>query len=327
VNDQAHQLNSASGYARAEGWLRMKHHVKRFSGIGYAGRALIMFLCFLLGASHSHAAELRKETLDAWNQYVAASQQHMRDRADGASPFLWTDEDPGRAQRLIQGGMEVAPIINDGSKSVPHGLIHDWVGAVFIPKTSIDKVVGTVRDYDHYKQYFQPTVVDSRALAHSEQDDQYALRWVNKVLFVNAGVDAKCRTQYIRIDEHRRYATSYSTDLQEIVKYGESDEHDLAPDVGSGYVWRLYSFARYQERDGGVYVEIEALALTRDIPLSLRFLVSPEVKRLSRKSLSDSLQQTRAAVQGFTPAADNASAHDPAENRAPHVGSQNFKQH
>jgi hypothetical protein len=310
----------------------MKDRVKKFTGNGTAGKALLLLVCLLLGANRSHAAELRKETLDAWNQYVAASRQRMNDRADGAAPFLWADEDPARAQRLTQGGIEVAPIMmdgmKDGSKSVPHGLIHDWVGAVFIPNTSIDKVTGTVRDYDRYKQYFQPTVVDSRVLEHSEQGDQYALKWVNKVLFVNAGVDAKCRTEYVRIDEHRLYSTSYSTSLQEIVKYGASDEHDLPPDVGNGYVWRLYSFARYQERDGGVYVEIEAIALTRDIPVSLRFLVAPEAKKLSRKSLLDSLQQTRAAVNGPVATTESArsNSHDSTGTPLPRVG-ENLKQH
>jgi hypothetical protein len=310
----------------------MKDQVNKSSGNGKVGIALLLLVCFLLGAHRSHAAELRKETLDAWNQYVATSRQRMNDRAGGAAPFLWTDEDPGRAQRLMQGGIEISPVTNDGmkdgSKSVPHGLIHDWVGAVFIPNTSIDKVAGTVRDYDRYKQYFHPAVVDSRVLEHSEQGDRYALKWVNKVLFVNAGVDAKCRTQYVRIDEHRLYSTSYSTNLQEIVKYGEPDEHDLPPDVGSGYVWRLYSFARYQERDGGVYVEIEAIALTRDIPATLRFMVAPEVKKISRKSLLDSLQQTRAAVNGPLATTESAlsNSHESTGTPLPRVG-ENLKQH
>jgi len=286
--------------------------------------ASFLLVCSMTGATRSHAAELRKETLDAWNQYVAASQQRIKDRADGAAPFLWTDEDPTRARVVSQGGIEVAPSMNDGSKPVPHGLIHDWVGAVFIPNTSIDKVAATVRDYDRYQQFFQPTVVDSRVLAHSDREDQYAIKWVNKVLFVNAGVDATCRTQFVRVDDRRLYSTSYSTSLRQILNYGASGEHDLAPDIGSGYVWRLYTFARYQERDGGVYVEIEALALTRDIPASLRFIVAPEVKKLSRKSLSDSLQQTRAAVQNPEPAIDRANANQ--RTRVQQVGA-SFQPH
>jgi len=253
--------------------------------------------CFLLLASaESDAGELRPETLDAWNKYVAAAQQRMAARLGNGLVFLWADEAPERSQRLKQGEIEVAPVNKNGAESVPHGLIHDWIGAVFIPDTTIDRVSTTLRDYGRYKEMFPPTVVDSRVIERSGATDQYSIRWVNKVLFVNAAVDAECLTTNVHVDDHRFYATSYSTKLQEIQNYGEPSQHILPPDQGNGYVWRLYSFARYEERDGGVYLEIEALALTRDIPVSLRFIVAPEVKKLSRNSLLVSLRQSRAAV-------------------------------
>jgi hypothetical protein len=302
----------------------MKDRVGKFK----AGKLLVLLVCLIVAENRGHAAELRKETLDAWNRYVAASQRRMSDRADGAAPFLWADEDPARSLRVAQGGIEVAPVSGDGSLPVPHGLIHDWVGAVFLPNASIDQVAATVRDYGRYKQYFQPNVVDSRVLEHSDREDEYAIKWVNKILFVNAGVDATCRTQFVRLGDRRLYSTSYSTSLRQVLDYGAPGERDLAPDVGSGYVWRLYAFARYEQRDGGVYVEIEALALTRDIPASLRFLVAPEVNKLSRKSLVDSLRQTRDAVQAAQPAEAIArsSSRGPTGTRLPELGADTFKQ-
>ena len=78
--------------------------------------------------------------------------------------------------------------------------------------------------------------------------------------------------------------------------FGRPGEHLLPPDTGAGFIWRIYSIARYEERDGGVYLEIEALALTRDVPSSLRWLVNPVVKHLSVNSLTTTLEQTRDAV-------------------------------
>jgi hypothetical protein len=52
----------------------------------------------------------------------------------------------------------------------------------------------------------------------------------------------------------------------------------LAPDEGNGYLWRLVSFARFEERDGGLYLELEVIGLSKDLPGSLRFLLRP-VKR------------------------------------------------
>ena len=54
---------------------------------------------------------------------------------------------------------------------------------------------------------------------------------------------------------------------------------------------------RLEENDGGVYVEIEAVALSRDIPPALRFLVDPIVRRVSRSALLTSLEQTENAVR------------------------------
>ena len=63
-----------------------------------------------------------------------------------------------------------------------------------------------------------------------------------------------------------------------------------------GYVWRLSSVARFEQRDGGTYVEVEAIALSRDIPTALRWVVNPIVRRVSRNSMLVSLQQMKEAV-------------------------------
>jgi hypothetical protein len=66
---------------------------------------------------------------------------------------------------------------------------------------------------------------------------------------------------------------------------------------GTGIIWRLFSITRYVERDGGVYLEIEAIGLSRDIPASLRWVVAPIIRHISRGSLSLSLRQTENAVR------------------------------
>jgi hypothetical protein len=53
---------------------------------------------------------------------------------------------------------------------------------------------------------------------------------------------------------------------------------------------------RLEERDGGVYAELEAIALSRDIPAAFRLFVTPIVRRVSRDSLATSLHQTKVAL-------------------------------
>jgi hypothetical protein len=75
------------------------------------------------------------------------------------------------------------------------------------------------------------------------------------------------------------------------------DGQALPEGEGNGIIWRLLAITRFLERDGGVYVELEAMGLTRCIPPSFRWFVEPIVRRVSRDSLLTSLEQTGKAVQ------------------------------
>ena len=242
------------------------------------------------------AAELKPATLDAWQQYVDAAKSRMQARLQPGAQFLWTDQDPERAARVKEGDIEVAPLLGHGWKSVPGGLIHDWIGASFIPNASLSDLLGVLENYDHYKDVYKPVVIDSQLEQRADGTDRFSMRWLHKVLFVTAAIDTDNKSHTYRIDNTRAYTLSQTTEVREIENYGKADQRELAPDQGSGYIWRLYSINRYEERDGGLYVEVEAMALTRDIPFSVRFMVKPVVMKLSRDSLDTSLEQTRTAV-------------------------------
>src|SRR5882762_9799960 len=100
-----------------------------------------------------------------------------------------------------------------------------------------------------------------------------------------------------RIDDRRPSSTSQSTRIQELADYGTKSQHRLPEDEGTGLIWRLLSLTRFEERDGGVYVEVEAVVLSRDTPASMRWFVSPIVRRVAKTSLITLLQETRNAVQ------------------------------
>ena len=100
------------------------------------------------------------------------------------------------------------------------------------------------------------------------------------------------------LDDRRFYSVSKTTRVQEVDDYGRPGAHRVPEGKGGGYIWKLYSVARFEQRDNGVYLEFEAIALSRDIPSALRFVVDPIVRRVSRNSLLISLQQTEQAVDG-----------------------------
>lgn len=271
---------------------------------------LLVYWGCLVAPSLCRAAELQQDTLVYWNAYVDAANRQLGSQ----TPFLWVDQKPERLQRVRGGEILVSSVGKENPKPVNSGLIHDWLGAAFLPDTSIKDVLSAVRNYGDYKEYYRPTVVDSRLLSSYGPCDKYSMRAVNKEVVAQTALDMEYETCYFKIDELRWYSITHTTRVQEIRHYGQANQQDLPPDRGSGYVWRLYSIARYEQRDGGTYVEVEAIALSRDIPLGLRLLVSPIVRRVSKNSILASLQQTKDAVRSTEDANRNAKSLTTADN-------------
>jgi len=253
-----------------------------------------MFAVFLTSPLVSDGAELKGDTLQTWDAYVETANLKMRDRAHAT--FLWVDESPERIHQVRDGEILVAPVSERTPKPVPSGLIHDWIGAAFIPHAKLEDVLSAARNYDHYKNFYQPTVADSKALGSEGTCDKYSMRLVNKEA-VETVLDGEYQACYLQLDAKRWYSTAYTTRLQEVRGYGRPDERDLPPGQGNGFVWRLYTFTRFEERDDGVYVELEAMALSRDIPGAVRWAVTPVVRRISKNSLLTSLRQMEEAVR------------------------------
>ncbi|HLJ16626.1 MAG TPA: hypothetical protein VKV15_19170 [Bryobacteraceae bacterium] len=254
--------------------------------------ALAMFL--LLPAAN--AAELKQETVQAWNEYIQTVNSQMEERLHPDHSFLWIDESPDRSRRVRAGEILASPVGPHNPKKVPSGLIHHWIGAMFLPGARVDDVFSVLRDYGRYKDYYRPTVLDSKLVSHGSTGDKFSMLLMNKAVFLKIALDSDYQSSYFRLDDRRWYSVAYTTRVQEIEDYGQPDARRLPADEGGGYIWRLYSITRFEERDGGVYVEVEAIALSRDIPLSLRWMVEPIVRRVSKNSLLTSLRQTQQAV-------------------------------
>jgi len=98
------------------------------------------------------------------------------------------------------------------------------------------------------------------------------------------------------VNAGRTYSESHGTRIAQVDHAGEPDERQLPPGKGGGYLWRLDSYWRYQQSGRGVYVQCEAVSLTRDIPTGLHWLIGPFVESIPRESLAFTLESTRAAV-------------------------------
>ena len=124
----------------------------------------LTLLIFLMLPALSSAIEPKPETLQAWDAYVCSAKMRMQQRASGQAPFLWVFEQQDLAQRVRAGEVVVGPVDGESPHLVPRGLIHDWIGAVFIPKARLDEVMDVLDDYEHYKDFYKHIVVNARVL-------------------------------------------------------------------------------------------------------------------------------------------------------------------
>jgi hypothetical protein len=275
-----------------------KRERRRFVGAFVAAALLI-----LAASLTSKGAELSPETMETWDAYVKAQNDRVAAYSNGA-PFLWSDESPDRLRHLHNGETVVAPFGKNPHR-VPQGLIHHWVGVVFLPGACLDNVLSVVRDYGRYKDFYAPNVIESTLLRRTDTDDTFSLRMLNKAVVAKFALDTEFQDTYTRVNENKFYSVSYSTRVREVENLGLADEHEAPANTGRGLIWRLYSISRFEQRDGGVYIELEAVALSRDVPSALRWFADPIVRRTSRSSMVVSLQKTQGAVLVTTRAAKN----------------------
>jgi hypothetical protein len=256
--------------------------------------AALAILLLLPGPVPSQAAELKQATIEAWDGYVRSVNSAMSRRAAGETPFLWVDESPDLLRRVQAGEVLVA---GHDLVKVPRGLIHHWMGAMFLRDVTLDDVSRVLSDYNHYAEFYRPFVVKSKLLDDTTDLQKITIVMVQKAFSVTAAVEADDEIRVTKLDASRLYSSSNSVRIQEIANYGGRDEQLLPEGQGPGYIWRTFGITRLVERDGGVYVEMETIALSRGIPIAFRWLIKPITEKLPREIMFDTLNKTKAAVR------------------------------
>ena len=246
-------------------------------------------------AQVANVVQLKPRTLQAFEDYIREAEAAMQPSLKGDSAFLWSDTDPQRAQQVRHGKTVAQLWAGDGPVKIPNGLIHDWSGAVFVPRATVEQALALVQNYDNHKNIYQPEVVDSKLISHDGNDFKIFLRLLKKKI-ITVVLDTDHNVHYRPVDATRWFCRSYTTRIAEVEDPGTPKERVLPPDTGYGFLWRLYSYWRFQERDGGAHIECRAISLTRDIPLGLGWIIEPIIRKLPRESLINTLKATRDAV-------------------------------
>lgn len=257
---------------------------------------------FFLAIS-STAAELRQESVQAFDHYVGVTEARMDTELRPGSPFLWVDALPkARRQqlyaRLRSGQIEIRreETEEDGkSIEIPGGLVHHWSGVVFVPGESNEHVASFLEDYDANWRLYQPDVRRSKLLEQTDDIFKVSMQFY-KDSPVRVSFNAEFEVHYSRIDPRRVESRAVSTRIAELEHPEQPDSPELPVGRGHGYLWRLNNYWRLEEKDGGVYIQVESIALSRDVPAIFAWFVNPLIRRVSRKTLVSLLDNTRKGV-------------------------------
>lgn len=238
--------------------------------------------------------QLNPRTLQAFEPYIVEAERGMEQTLEGTG-FLWSQQQAESARKLGEGQIVAQFWTGRGPVKVPSGLIHDWIGAVFIPDSTISAVFAVIQDYDNHKEIYKPEVIDSKLIRREGDDFQIYLRLLKKKI-ITVVLDTEHTVQYRQVDDNRWVCRSHTTRILEVENAGSPNEHIVEPDTGYGFLWRLHSYWRFEERDSGVVVECRAISLTRDVPFGLGWAIEPIIQKLPKESLVSTLECTRRAL-------------------------------
>ena len=256
-----------------------------------------------LAALPARAADLHPETLQAFNRYIQANDARF-DREIKDGPFLWVDAQSGAQrdafyQQLRAGEVvikHVAVTVEGKELDIPDGIIHHWLGVVFIPGVTLQQTLRLLQDYDHHLKYYAPDVTRSKLLEHKENFFRSYLRFFKKKV-LTVVIDTEHEAIYQELSSTRAISRSHTTRVNEVENHDEAGERLKPEGHDGGFLWRLNTYWRIEEKDGGTYVQCEGVTLTRGIPLIVKWIIEPYISSVPKESLLHTLGKTREALQ------------------------------
>lgn len=266
-------------------------------------RLAIVLACFFSLSGSASADDLKPEALAAYNHYLQLTQGKIDTQLAQATPYLWIDAASQTTHRddyyaeLRKGGVVIEQLETlDNGKPIaaPGALIHHWIGTVFIPGANLAQTLEFMQDYDHKKDYFRPDIQRSKILQHQGDDFLVNLRFYKKKVITVVN-DTDHQVHYHVVDATHAWSRSHATRIQEVENPGESNERLDPQGHDRGFLWGMDTYWRFQEKDGGTYVECQSVSLTRDIPTGLGWVVGPFVTSVPRESLTFTLVTARDA--------------------------------
>src|SRR5882762_1216675 len=249
------------------------------------------------------SASLSYPTKEAYERYVALTDARNVVEVREGGPFLWVDTLPQARREETYNALKRGEVVierletrdNGDAIPCPGGLIHHWVGALWIPGATLSQTLALVQDYDQHAQVYSPLELRSQILERHGDAFKVLIRYLRKKV-ISVVLDTVLRIDYHTLDATHAWSRARTESVREIKDHDTPHEYALPEGNDGGYLWGMTSYWRFVEQDGGTFVESESISLSTRVPVGLGWLVEPFIKSVPRESLRDFLNATRKGV-------------------------------
>lgn len=252
-----------------------------------AGTVLLLAMAAGLAAE-----EPTPQAVAGFQTYVDRVESRLAKQHGSKDTFLV----PVDRARLQRGELVIEQLTPATGVELPGALIHDWRGTAFLSGVTLADYERVLRDFKAYPRHWAPEVVRASVLQQEGDSYQVAMRMMQHHIFTVV-LDATYDVTFGRLDAQHGSSISRSTRISEISAPGTARERALTPGEEHGFLWRMNTYWSYEERDGGLYIQIESVSLTRAIPVGLGWAIGPFIESIPRESLEFTLRATRDALK------------------------------
>jgi len=260
------------------------------SGFGFLVTAVAALV--VLNAPLRVTAEATVAVMAAYDSYAGEVEARLAQEHRSPGTFLVTAD----LERVRRGELIVDELTAQGGQDVGGALLHDWRGTAFVAGAKVADFDRIMRNYQAYPQIYAPQVVSAHVTIQAGDHYQVEMR-VRQQHVLTVVMDTAYDVKFGKLDGKHGYSVSRSTGIEEIDQPDTKHERALGPGEEHGFLWRLNTYWSYEERDGGLYLQIESISLSRSIPTGLGWAIGPFIESVPRESLEFTLRSTCQALQ------------------------------
>jgi len=229
--------------------------------------------------------------VNAFNAYAGTVESRLRNQHQKPDGFLVSvGTDPQKDERLRKGQVIIEQLTRGKEADLPGAMLHHWRGTAFVNGATAGDFERLMKNFNSYPRTFAPQVVKASILTPHQDNHFTATMRVRQRHVITVVMDPTYDIRYGRLDAQHGYSIARSTKIAEIDAPGTAKEHPLSENEEHGFLWRMNTYWSYEERDGGLYMQVESISLTRGIPAGLGWVVRPYVESVPRESLEFTLR-------------------------------------